>query len=152
MLDGLHVDAGWAAAIGGALLRRGDPLGLALAAQVGLKLGKDAEHVEERLAGSGRGVHGLFGGGEMGALVFECRDNDLKITHRARQAVDARDHQRLAGMDELKDGPELGPSREGGAVAGLGADHGAPCGLKRRRLGIEVLVRGRDPGIADAGG
>ena len=61
----------------------------------------------------------------------------LEITHRARQAVDARDHQRLAGMDELEDGPELGTSREGGAVAGLGADHGAPCGLKRRRLRIE---------------
>ena len=70
-------------------------------AQVGLELGKDAEHVEERLAGSGRGVHGLFGGSEMGALVLECGDDDLEITHRARQAVDARDHQRLAGMDEF---------------------------------------------------
>ena len=44
MLDGLQVDPGWAAAIGAALLRRGDPLGLALAAQVGLELGEDAEH------------------------------------------------------------------------------------------------------------
>ena len=77
----------------------------------------------------------------MGALVLEGRDNDLEITHRARQTVDARDHQRLAGMDELEDGPELGTSREGSAVAGLGADHGAACGLKRCRLGIEVLVR-----------
>ena len=34
----------------------------------------------------------------MGALVLECRDNDLEITHRARQAVDAGDHQRLAGI------------------------------------------------------
>ena len=40
----------------------------------------------------------------------------------------------------------------GGAVAGLGADHGAACSLKRRHLGIEVLIRGRDPGITDAGG
>ena len=51
----------------------------------GLELGKDAEHVEERLACSGRGVHGLFGGSQMGALVLECRDNDLEITHRARR-------------------------------------------------------------------
>ena len=79
----------------------------------------------------------------MGALVLECRDNDREIAHRARQAVDARDHQRLAGMDEIEDGPKFGTSREGGAVAGLGADHGAACGLKRRDLGIEVLVRGR---------
>ena len=70
MLDGLQVDPGWAAAIGAALLRRGDPLGLALAAQVGLELGEDAEHVEECLAGRGRGVHGLLGGSEMGALPY----------------------------------------------------------------------------------
>ena len=132
------------------MLRRGDPLGLALAAQVGLELGEDAEHVEERLAGRGRGVHGLFGSSEMGALVLEGRDDDLEITHRARQAVDARDHQRLVGMDEIEDGPQFGASREGGAVAGLGADHGAACLLERRNLGIEVLVRGRDPGVADA--
>ena len=31
----------------------------------------------------------------------------------------------------------------------LGAHNGAACSLKRRHLGIEVLVRGRDPGIAD---
>ena len=88
----------------------------------------------------------------MGALVVEGCDGDLEITHRARQAVDARDHQHLAGMDEIENGLQFGPSREGGAVAGLGADHGAARGLKRRQLGIEVLVRGRDPGIADAGG
>ena len=49
----------------------------------------------------------------MGALVFECRDNDLEITHRVRQAIDAGDHQRFTGMDEIEDGPELGTSREG---------------------------------------
>ena len=44
---------GRAAAIGTALLGCGDPLGLTFLAQVGLELGKDAEHVEECLAGSG---------------------------------------------------------------------------------------------------
>ena len=44
MPDGFHVDPGGAAAIGATLLRRGDPLGLALTAQGGLELGKDAEH------------------------------------------------------------------------------------------------------------
>ena len=51
MLDGLHVDPGRAAAIGTALLGCGDPLGLTFLAQVGLELGKDAEHVEECFAG-----------------------------------------------------------------------------------------------------
>ena len=31
----------------------------------------------------------------MGPLVLERCDNDLEVAHRARQAVDARDHQRL---------------------------------------------------------
>ena len=108
-------------------------------------IGKDAEHVEERLAGSGRCVHGLFGSGKMGTL--ECCDDDLKIVHGARQPVDARDHQRLVRVDEIEDDPELGTTREGGAVAGLGAS----CGIECRDLGIGVLVHGRDPGIADAG-
>ena len=43
------------------------------------------------------------------------------------------------------------PSLEGGAGAGLGPDHGAPGRRERCDLGIEVLVGGRDPGIADAG-
>ena len=86
------------------------------------------------------------------AVVLESRDDELQIAHRAREAIDTRDDQRLAGVDEVEDGSEFGTSREGGAVAGLGADHGAARGLKCRELPIEVLVRGRDPGIADARG
>ena len=56
-----YVDPGRAATINATLLRRSDRLGLVLAVRAGLKLGKDAEHFEERLAGSGPGVHGLFG-------------------------------------------------------------------------------------------
>ena len=48
-------------------------------------------------------------------------------------------------MDEIEDGSKFGTSCEGGAVAGLGVDHGAVCSLKRRHLGMEVLIRGRDP-------
>ena len=79
----------------------------------------------------------------MGALVLECRDNDLEITHRARQAVDARDHQRLVGMDEIEDGPEFRTSREGGAVSGRSrcATMVQPCTASSAAdLGIEVLV------------
>ena len=36
-------------------------------------------HGEERLAGRGRGVDGLFGGREMGALVLEGRDDEPQI-------------------------------------------------------------------------
>ena len=53
----------------------------------------------------------------------------LAESSSSANAVDARDHQRFAGMDEIEDGLEFRTSREGGAVAGLGADHGAACGL-----------------------
>ena len=72
--------------------------------------------------------------------------------HGARQPVDARDHKRFSRMDKIEDDPELGTTDEGGAVAVLGADHGASCGFECRDLGSGVLVHGRDPGIADAGG
>ena len=150
--DGFQVDSGRAAAVDAALPCRGDPLGLPFAAQVGLELREHAQHVEESLAGRGRGVDRLLGGREMGALVLECRGDDLEVPERTRQAVDARDHQRLAGMDEGKNRLQLGTSREGGAVAGLGAHHRAAGGLQRRELDIGVLVRGRDPGVADPGG
>ena len=39
----------------------------------------------------------------MGTLVLEYCDDDLKIVHGARQPVDARDHKRLAPMDEIED-------------------------------------------------
>ena len=64
---------------------------------------------------------------ELPALAAKCCDDDLKIVRGARQPVDACDHQRPARMDEIEDDPELGTTREGGAVAGLGADHGASC-------------------------
>ena len=86
MLDGFHVDAGWPTAIGGALLRRGDPLGLALAAQVGLELGKNAEHVEEHLAGSGRGVHGLFGGSETPLVCAGVGVGQIAVDPDCRQS------------------------------------------------------------------
>ena len=81
MPDGFHVDPGRAATAGTTLFRRSDPLSLTLAPQIGLELGKDAEHVEQRLAGSGRSVHGLFGGSEVDPLILERCDNDLQVTH-----------------------------------------------------------------------
>ena len=87
----------------------------------------------------------------MGAPVLKGRDNDLEITHRARQAVDARDHQGLPAMDELEDSPEFGTPLEGGAVAGLRTDHGAPCRLEGGGLDVEILSCGRDPRVADVG-
>ena len=59
--------------------RCGESFGLPLAAQVCFEFGKDAKHVEERLAGSGRGIRGLLSRGDVGVPLPELRDNDLEI-------------------------------------------------------------------------
>ncbi|MCY3873981.1 MAG: hypothetical protein OXF88_06785 [Rhodobacteraceae bacterium] len=48
--------------------------------------------------------------------------------------------------------PEFGTALETGAAAGFGPDQGASRGLECRDPGLGVLIRRRDPGIADAGG
>ncbi len=47
---------------------------------------------------------------------------------------------------------EFAATFEAGAAAGFGSVQGASRGLEHRDSGIEVLVRGRYPCIADAGG
>ena len=90
MLDGLHVDPGRAAAIGTALLGCGDPLGLTFLAQVGLELGKDAEHVEECFAGPDWCCEELLERDDVACPVlsgpFLCL-GDLSLSHEFRDEL-----------------------------------------------------------------
>ena len=52
-------------------------------------------------------------------------------------------------MDEVEDGLQFRTPVQRGAAAGLGPDHGAAGGLEGLDLGVQGLVRGRDPSIAD---
>ena len=65
--------------MGTSLPARDKSFGLAVEAQIRLELGKDTEHVEERLAVRARPVHGLFGGGEIGPTPAECRMTTERI-------------------------------------------------------------------------
>src|SRR6185295_4575313 len=58
--DFAGVDRWLAALVNAAGLGSADAFKLSLAAQVGLKFGEHAEHVEERLAGRGAGVNRLL--------------------------------------------------------------------------------------------
>ncbi len=87
----------------------------------------------------------------MGALVLQYRDNRLQVAHGPGQPIDAGDNKGLAGVDEVENGLQFRASVQGGAAAGLIADHGAARSLKRLHLGVQGLVRRRDPGIADPG-
>jgi hypothetical protein len=65
-----------------------DPLELRLAAQVGLPLGKDAEHAEETFAGGRVGIDRLLGRLEGGAASSDRPRDVLQVTDaRARRSI-----------------------------------------------------------------
>ena len=88
----------------------GNSIGPTFAAEVGLEFGKDTEHAEECPAGSTRSVNGLFGGREMGPLLLDLRNNDLKVAQSTGQAA-ARTSSPPAGSMS----PSCGPSGETGS-------------------------------------
>lgn len=129
----------------------GDPLGLALAPEVGLELGEDPEHVEEGLAGGGRRVDRLLGRQQPGPLPSQLAHDVLKIADRARQAVNAGDDQRVALADEGQHRAQLVTADGRGAAHLLGPDDVAAGRLERGELHSEVLVEGTDARVADPG-
>jgi hypothetical protein len=64
---------------------------LALLTQIGFELGEDAQHVEERLPGSGTGINWLLCGVERGAFGFRSADEVLRIADATRKTIDACD-------------------------------------------------------------
>ena len=70
-------------------LRPGDPLGLALAPQVGLEFGKDAEHVEEGLAGGGGRVDRLLRRAQRSAFPPQLAHDVLQVADRTGEPVDS---------------------------------------------------------------
>lgn len=94
----LGINARRSTLVDGFHLRLRDTLELSLLAQVGLELSEHAEHVEEYLTCSGRRVDRLFGRLDVHALGFEVANEVLEVAEATRQAVNASDHQCVAGM------------------------------------------------------
>jgi hypothetical protein len=63
----------------------GDTLKLALFTQVGFELGKNAQHIQERLAGRGTGINGLFCGLESGTLGLHGANDVLQVADTASE-------------------------------------------------------------------
>jgi len=117
----------------------------------GLELGEHAQHVQERLARGRAGVHGLLGGAQGDALRLQLVHDVLEVLQRAREAVDAGDHQRVAGLHEVEQHLQLGPPVAAGAGRRLGADHLATGRLEGGALDGEVLVESGYAGVAVGG-
>ncbi|ANN60782.1 hypothetical protein A9K72_31435 [Mesorhizobium loti] len=144
--DLVAVDFRWPALVCAVLVGSSDSLRLALAPQIGLELGKDAEHVKESLAGGGRRIDGLFGREEMRAFRLY-----LQVAQRPGQPVDPGDDERLTGMNEVENCIELWTAFQGRTAFLLFADDLAAGGLERGDLRGEVLFGGGGAGVSDAG-
>jgi hypothetical protein len=73
-----------------------------------LELGEDPEHVQEALAGGRAGVDRLLGRLEAGAPPPNGPDDVLEVSDAPGNAIDAGDHQDVAGVQKLQDGAERG--------------------------------------------
>jgi hypothetical protein len=124
---------------------------LPLAAQIGLEFGEHAEHIEERLAGGGAGVDGLLRRLQRDTAGLELVHDVLKVLQRARQAVDAGDHERVAGAQEIEQYLKFGAAVAARAACLLGPDHLAARRLQRGALDREILVEGGNPGVTVEG-
>lgn len=145
-------DAGLAALVDARDLGLGDTFELAFAPDRGFELGEDAEHLEERHARRGRSVNRLFGSPKVCALLPQASDNAFKVTDRARQAVDAGDHQGIAWADEGQDRLQLVAAFRRSAAPLFAADYGAARIAQRLLLDTAVLVVGADAGVSDGRG
>jgi hypothetical protein len=116
------VDLRRPAFVDAARLGGGNAFGLAFAPQVGLEFGEDAEHVKKSLTGGGRGVDGLLGREQIRAFGFEPVHDHLQVTQGTGQPINAGDDERLAGVNEVENGGELGATVERGAALLLLAD------------------------------
>ena len=76
----------------------------------------------------------------------------LQVAYRARQSVDAGDHQRVASADEVEQRAQLVAPLGRCPAHLLAADDVAASRLERRELHVEVLPGAADASVADLGG
>jgi hypothetical protein len=63
--------------------------------RIRLELGEDAQHIEECLTGSGRGVDRLFGRLQRDTATLEFMDDILKIADRTCETVNPGNDERI---------------------------------------------------------
>ena len=133
------------AAAGASRLQAGER---ALADHAALELGQGREQVEHQPAARGGGVDRLGQRAQADALLAHGLDGLDQLLERARQAIQLPDHQRVALAHVAECRLELGPLtlRAGGLLL---VDLGAPGRGERIQLQGEILLLGRDPGVAD---
>ena len=104
--------------------------------------------MEDELPAAGRRVDGLLHALEAHPAVAQSGDRLDEVPQRPPKTIEFPDHEPIAGpqvgQGPLQAGPlGLGPARL------VGIDLLAARGLQGIFLEVEVLLEGRDPGVAD---
>ena len=121
----------------------------ALTDQLALELGDRAEDVEHQAPGGGRGVDPLREAAKTELPALELADQLDQMPQRAAEAIQAPHHQRVLAVAQLLERPlELRPLRKR-SRRGVAEPARAAGRFERVELQREVLVAGRDAGVAD---
>lgn len=83
--------------------------------------------------------------------LLQLENDVLQVPHRSCEPVDARDHQGVAGLQEVEKQLQLGPAGAVGAQRVLDAGHLEASCLKYSALDSEVLVGGAHAAVAVKG-
>ena len=112
------------------------------------EFGEGGEDVEDQPAAGGGGVDGLVQAAEAHAAGAELGDEGDEVLQGPREAVEAGDHEGVAGAQVVQARGQLGPV--GVLAALLVGEHPHAPGLGEGvQLAVEVLLAGGDAGVAD---
>ena len=113
-----------------------------------LEFGRGTEHLHGELALRARRVNGIMQRTEVRSPALQVLDHLEKMRERARQPVDAHDHEHVRSSQPMQQLGQFG-TRTVRSRGLLFKDFSASRGAQLVLLGIGGLLLGRDPGIAD---
>ena len=122
--------------------------------QVGFELGESGEDVEEHFAHGVGGIVDARPQSQLDAALDQSVGDGARVGNGARQAIQLRHDERIAGPDGGERLVEAGPRAvgPGHAVIGIDALRGNAELFEGRLLGGKVLPVGGAAGIADCDG
>ena len=131
-----------ASPIGTPLFRSFNPLSLPLASQVGFKLRKHSEHIEESFASGVTGIDRLFDCLEVYTPLLQIVDDVLQITKGTSEPINTGYDQGVTAPDELKSSFELLSGLPSGSTGLFFEDLVATGTFQCGYLKLAILVGG----------
>ncbi|KQO49439.1 hypothetical protein ASF24_09895 [Methylobacterium sp. Leaf86] len=149
-LDPLAVEAALTAGIHATTLRALDAFALALLNEPSLHLRDHAEHGQNDVTHFASGRDVWVEHRDMRTALLGLVNKVQDISRVAAEPVQTRDHQFVAGPQELKHGRQFGPAISAATGDLLRTDDPAAFSLQPGNLPVEILIERTDTGVTDA--